>query len=229
MDSETLNFLNNCEIETDSTTLSIVPGLQIWQFVSIHRKLRITNLWANFYEGALKIRIPLRGWGINYSERDFFQSRMPQPARSIKFQSDSSNLRYSSVTARVFDDGLDSIKLAGELVEFATEFNLDGLLVSVCLAPNILRTESRTQVIQDMNIRIESFLVGGSTFEPRMPAICQGCTNLHGQRYSGVMLVCAMHPYGNGENCADYEARATRPHKSEPSWGHNTIVWRPAE
>ena len=37
---------------------------------------------------------------------------------------------------------------------------------------------------------------------------CQTCKNHHGQTYGGVEFVCAVHPYGYGNNnCPDYEAK----------------------
>lgn len=38
-----------------------------------------------------------------------------------------------------------------------------------------------------------------------IPDICKTCQHLHGKSYSGTMLVCGMHPYGNGEECGDFE------------------------
>jgi hypothetical protein len=38
--------------------------------------------------------------------------------------------------------------------------------------------------------------------------VCVGCRHYHGQSYNGVMLVCAMHPYGivdGSETCPDKE------------------------
>ena len=39
----------------------------------------------------------------------------------------------------------------------------------------------------------------------RSPEICQGCRNHHGASYQGNYFVCAMHPYGNGDECPDFE------------------------
>lgn len=39
--------------------------------------------------------------------------------------------------------------------------------------------------------------------------ICVGCRHYHGHSYNGVMLVCAMHPYGivdGSDSCADKES-----------------------
>lgn len=37
-----------------------------------------------------------------------------------------------------------------------------------------------------------------------IPKICVGCENFHGQEHGGVMLVCAIHPYGiETERCPD--------------------------
>jgi hypothetical protein len=37
-------------------------------------------------------------------------------------------------------------------------------------------------------------------------AACIGCSNYHGQVYSGNLLVCAMHPHGwDDKNCPDWE------------------------
>ena len=41
----------------------------------------------------------------------------------------------------------------------------------------------------------------------KQPARCQGCRHRHGRSYSGTLLVCGMHPYGNGEDCSDIEAQ----------------------
>ena len=41
----------------------------------------------------------------------------------------------------------------------------------------------------------------------KQPARCQGCRHRHGRSYSGTLLVCGMHPYGNGEDCSDFEAQ----------------------
>lgn len=41
----------------------------------------------------------------------------------------------------------------------------------------------------------------------KQPHLCGGCRNLHGQYHGGNLLICAMHPYGNGENCSDFEAK----------------------
>ena len=41
----------------------------------------------------------------------------------------------------------------------------------------------------------------------KQPALCKRCRNLHGRHYSGTLLVCGMHPYGNGEDCSDFEAQ----------------------
>jgi hypothetical protein len=38
-------------------------------------------------------------------------------------------------------------------------------------------------------------------------AHCQGCRHLHGQAYGGTLMVCGMHPYGNGEDCSDFKAK----------------------
>lgn len=39
-----------------------------------------------------------------------------------------------------------------------------------------------------------------------IPKACRGCRNFHGMEYSGVQLVCAIHPYGvEGDTCCDYE------------------------
>jgi hypothetical protein len=47
------------------------------------------------------------------------------------------------------------------------------------------------------------------TIEPTLvnhPA-CIGCRHYHGQVYSDVLLICAMHPYGcDGEQCPDWES-----------------------
>lgn len=43
--------------------------------------------------------------------------------------------------------------------------------------------------------------------------ICVGCRHYHGHAYNGVMLVCAMHPYGivdGGDSCPDKEATTWR-------------------
>lgn len=40
----------------------------------------------------------------------------------------------------------------------------------------------------------------------RSPEICQGCRNHHGASYQGNYFVCAMHPYGNGDECPDFKA-----------------------
>lgn len=38
-----------------------------------------------------------------------------------------------------------------------------------------------------------------------VPAICNGCSNYHGQVYNGNLLVCAIHPYGfDNETCPDF-------------------------
>jgi hypothetical protein len=39
----------------------------------------------------------------------------------------------------------------------------------------------------------------------RSPKICQNCRNYHGRSYNGNSLVCGIHPYGNGEDCSDFE------------------------
>lgn len=39
----------------------------------------------------------------------------------------------------------------------------------------------------------------------KQPAICKGCRHLHGQYHGGTLLVCGVHPYGNGEDCSDFE------------------------
>lgn len=39
------------------------------------------------------------------------------------------------------------------------------------------------------------------------PAICSHCRSFYGQAHNDNLLVCAIHPYGNGENCLDFEAR----------------------
>ncbi|MBD2077226.1 hypothetical protein H6F86_25780 [Phormidium sp. FACHB-592] len=41
----------------------------------------------------------------------------------------------------------------------------------------------------------------------KQPARCQGCRHRHGRSYGGTLLVCGMHPYGNGEGCSDFEAQ----------------------
>ncbi|MBD2034869.1 hypothetical protein H6F76_07465 [Leptolyngbya sp. FACHB-321] len=41
----------------------------------------------------------------------------------------------------------------------------------------------------------------------QQPALCKGCRHLHGQSYGGTLMVCGMHPYGNGEDCSDFEAK----------------------
>lgn len=48
------------------------------------------------------------------------------------------------------------------------------------------------------------------TVEPvlNQQPVCMGCRHYHGQTYNGVMLVCAMHPYGVSEGvdtCPDKE------------------------
>ncbi|WP_416666244.1 hypothetical protein [Egbenema bharatensis] len=48
------------------------------------------------------------------------------------------------------------------------------------------------------------------TVEPMLNQhpVCVGCRHYHGQSYNGVMLVCAMHPYGivdESETCPDKE------------------------
>jgi hypothetical protein len=43
--------------------------------------------------------------------------------------------------------------------------------------------------------------------------ICIGCRHYHGHAYNGVMLVCAMHPYGivdGSDSCPDKEAATWR-------------------
>lgn len=43
--------------------------------------------------------------------------------------------------------------------------------------------------------------------------ICVGCRHYHGHAYNGVMLVCAMHPYGivdGSDSCPDKEASTWR-------------------
>ncbi|MBD2301653.1 hypothetical protein [Nostoc sp. FACHB-190] len=41
---------------------------------------------------------------------------------------------------------------------------------------------------------------------PEQNPACVGCTNYHGQVYSGNLLVCAMHPHGwDDQNCPDWE------------------------
>lgn len=38
---------------------------------------------------------------------------------------------------------------------------------------------------------------------------CQGCRNFHGQAHNGVLLVCAIHPYGwEGAHCPDWRKNA---------------------
>jgi hypothetical protein len=42
---------------------------------------------------------------------------------------------------------------------------------------------------------------------PEKHPACVGCSNYHGQVYSGNLLVCAMHPYGwDTETCPDWES-----------------------
>ena len=41
-----------------------------------------------------------------------------------------------------------------------------------------------------------------------IPRLCRTCKHHHGQTYSGVELVCAVHPYGySGDSCPDYQAK----------------------
>jgi hypothetical protein len=37
--------------------------------------------------------------------------------------------------------------------------------------------------------------------------LCKGCRHLHGRYYSRTLMVCGMHPYGNGEDCSDFESQ----------------------
>lgn len=47
----------------------------------------------------------------------------------------------------------------------------------------------------------------GRKAEHNIPQLCRGCRNLHGEVYGGNLLVCAMHPYGNGDECKDFKDR----------------------
>lgn len=40
-----------------------------------------------------------------------------------------------------------------------------------------------------------------------IPQTCRDCQFLCGEQHNGNLLVCAMHPYGNGEDCKDFEPR----------------------
>lgn len=39
------------------------------------------------------------------------------------------------------------------------------------------------------------------------PKICRGCQNFCGKTFGGNQLICAIHPYGNGEECADFQTK----------------------
>lgn len=39
------------------------------------------------------------------------------------------------------------------------------------------------------------------------PLQCKNCRNFHGKSYGGTFLVCGIHPYGNGEDCSDFEGQ----------------------
>lgn len=39
------------------------------------------------------------------------------------------------------------------------------------------------------------------------PSKCKTCRNFHGKSYGGNFLVCGIHPYGNGEDCSDFEGQ----------------------
>lgn len=39
------------------------------------------------------------------------------------------------------------------------------------------------------------------------PKICRGCQNFCGKVYGGNLLICAIYPYGNGEECTDFVAK----------------------
>lgn len=41
--------------------------------------------------------------------------------------------------------------------------------------------------------------------QAKAPTICRTCRNYHGQSYGGNLVVCGFYPYGNGEDCSDYE------------------------
>ncbi|MEA5504957.1 hypothetical protein VB735_17960 [Halotia wernerae UHCC 0503] len=39
-----------------------------------------------------------------------------------------------------------------------------------------------------------------------VPKTCRGCSNFHGIKHGGVMLICAIHPSGvEGNTCPDFE------------------------
>ncbi|MEA5603210.1 hypothetical protein [Nostoc sp. UHCC 0252] len=40
-----------------------------------------------------------------------------------------------------------------------------------------------------------------------IPKTCRGCSNFHGIKHGGVMLICAIHPSGvEGNTCPDFES-----------------------
>ena len=43
------------------------------------------------------------------------------------------------------------------------------------------------------------------------PVICRTCSNYNGSSYNNISLVCAIHPYGNGESCPDFVERPSQP------------------
>ncbi|MBF2074491.1 MAG: hypothetical protein IGS50_12130 [Synechococcales cyanobacterium C42_A2020_086] len=57
------------------------------------------------------------------------------------------------------------------------------------------------------------------TIEPwlNQHPVCVGCRHYHGQVYNGNLLVCAMHPYGVGEDCDSC------PDKELVSWSFPTL------
>ena len=45
-------------------------------------------------------------------------------------------------------------------------------------------------------------------YTTEVPRLCQNCKHHHGQIYSGVELVCAVHPYGYSEDsCPDRQVK----------------------
>jgi hypothetical protein len=111
-------------------------------------------------------------------------------------------------------------QVAKDIDAIASEF----VEVSEEIAEQIHRTietEIEQHCIDFIDPILETFLGFESAFEDAAQPVvhhtvepilnnhpaCVGCRHYHGQVYSGVPLICGMHPYGwDGEQCPDWES-----------------------
>lgn len=104
-----------------------------------------------------------------------------------------------------------SIQLSGHLVSSSAVVEFGGYLMSsVKLSPWIVGIEQQVKGDFERCVTVQEITVIKASYgfpcpDPGLglPEVCKGCRHLHGQKYGGVLTVCAIHPSGNGVHCED--------------------------